>query len=1156
MGRLKHDLPNVVNEITIDWDYDFITKEYLQPTVLIDLGSVAKYKRGLTRRYQFRGLKSSLETQETIINAFDSIRNRYAGGGFILSVDLMPNQYGIEVGSVVRINTSKIIDPLTGSALDRVFEVLQTSVNLKTGAPKITAFASVESAGQFEVLTANTVMNDGFYSSEGTDLDSLPEVSGGVINSDVTLIGGATMGDAVYYHLGDLELASGVELTITQNVQLRIRGFFTRNGDIIGRGNGHAGGAGGTVFEESGTTTLSAQTGTSNYFATFLINASRNTYYTRTNEGLGTLGHLGFVRPPNSVKMYEITSIQTGAFVGHVIGHPFKGGGRYPEAQHLNISNRDGDTLEGVNTLDLRGTSGPGGQPLIYNREDTSPERHDIVQSGAAGGASGAGLVVICRGESVGAGSTVDLSGEDGSTPALFNFQIWGPGAGTVDVANGGGAGGAPGAYYLLIDGSATYDTSSSNVTLERGDPGILAGTNDVILKDQPNISGSLEFDVVNAMAGTDIGVGHFHDTPKDISEAAHFVQRIRPPENVRTTPITPPKYQLQNFIAPVTLTSGDATMIRLKDGSIQERIRVDFLPSLEPQAVDYEVQAKFWGEADSEYRTVAVPTNNWAYFDVEEGEAYAVRVRVRGINTEVDPSDWVSSGQHVAEGKGAIPSTPTGMSFSHANDGRCIINFDEHPDADFLRFVITRFDPWPSGTVQAEGPLTQFDLGYLATNAYIMYGVAQDTSGNNSADVSVAFTIPSVSFPSATVMYENGNVRLDITPGGSHPYPVEYYSLFYDGVEIARISDETHIRAVNWSGSRDFGLRQTLRGGFSGSTNTITVNPAPPSTPTMTAQVYGQSVTLRYSATPGDLPIERFVLYVGPTFGTATRFDDKAGTSTFTIKDEFQAGTYNYWLVARDTAGNESSPGSASAIVNGGDFTIFDNFEGHPSFSGTITNGRIHESSLLLLINNTMTFNTYGAQHQYFQDRINAGLTYYLPPTTTASYVETFDAGAIIPTAQINTTVVSEAYQGSPGVTWSVAFSADNSTWSSEDSTGSFIATDARYIRLTINATGDGNDIARIISASLQLSIQEQTESGTVVCSSGDSGGTAITFAKDWLDISAITATVYGTSSHKVVINFTDVANPSPPQFLIFNDSGVRQNGTVSYTIRGVVDA
>jgi hypothetical protein len=1153
ISSLRHDLPDVLNEISIDWDWSALQEQFLQPTTLIDVDSIAKYKKGKTKRYQLRGLRSSKETGQTIRNMFDALRSRFAGGGLTLKAHALPHVRGLEVGDTIRLTTSMIRDPLRGGTFDRVCEILETSRDSRTGKLKLLLFASVNAPGSFETISQTNVLDNAYYSLEGTDLATFPEIVDGVVTADITLTGGETMGDGIYYYLGDLTQGTGSPapvITGTDNVFLKVLGFCTR-GMINLVGGGHAGGAGATLF------TLNSSTILSNLHT----DASRALSYLKdnhpdlaTNEQQGVPGVLGNSVPSNyAMGNYSVSNDWYGILYAHIDQNITRGNS--DTFSRLPIINRDGSRLEGINDLDLRGTSGSGSRPFIRlrNGEGGDGWDYEIASPGLDGADGPGGFILLCRGETSNAGTQIDLSGSNGEYAALNGNTF--PASEPVDFSFTGSGGSMPGGFYLLLDGNVTHNTSTDNVTQNRGLSGIHPSTSVALLGTRGNEDQATLVWLEDNADGDlfDLNFGRSQTPQVDVGETGFYVQYVPSPENIGSV-TRPPKYQLQNFIAPVTLTSGNDTMQRLNDGTIQERIRVDFLPSTESQAIDYEVQAKFWGEPDSEYLTVNIVTNNWAYFNVEEGEAYQVRVRVRGNSSEVDPSDWVSSGQHVAAGKSELPATPTGMSFSHANDGRCLINFDQHPDADFWRFVITNFDPWPSGTVLAAAEQLQFDLGYLSPNTYTLHGVAQDTSGNNSAEDSVTFNIPSVSFPTANIMYEGGRVRLDITPGGSHPYPVDYYTLFYGGAEIARFSDETHLREINWVGSRDFGIRQTLRGGFNGTTNTITVNPSPPAAPTVTAQPYGSDVTIFYSSVPGDLPVKKYLLYVGATFETAVLYNEKAGDSGFTLKKETTPGTITYWVVAQDSAKNLSAPGSTSVQVSGDDFTLFNDFDAQPSFGGAITNGRLSGSALLLLIDNDMTWATYAAQYTTPQSRHNAGNIYFLPTSNTASYVETFDAGVIIPTTQINTTVVSDAYQGSPGVTWSIAYSDDNSTWSSEDSSGSIVGEDVRYVRLTINATGDGNDIARILSASVQLSIQEQSESGTVVCSSGDSGGTAITFAKNWLDITSITATVYGTSSHKVVVNFSDVPNPSAPQFLIFNDSGTRQNGTVSYQIRGIV--
>src|SRR6185436_13998236 len=224
---------------------------------------------------------------------------------------------------------------------------------------------------------------------------------------------------AIYYHNGDLTLQAGVTLTVTNNMQLRIRGLFQINGTLNGVGTGRLG-----VTDDG-----------------HQMHVVFNERYWRENRieaetYPGIPGYIGASRGYDGVylfaRFFVYLATREAAFTGSA----------HAVAPVLNLQ-VDGTTLAGLPD-DLRGIGGaPGGR--VEQELDTFPL--NVADRGGAGGSGGAGLVIICRGLSRGANGLIDLSGGDTTNKAFVVRE-------GVDLYPGAGGAGGPGACYILLDGA------------------------------------------------------------------------------------------------------------------------------------------------------------------------------------------------------------------------------------------------------------------------------------------------------------------------------------------------------------------------------------------------------------------------------------------------------------------------------------------------------------------------------------------------------------------------------------------------------------------------------------------------------------------------------------------------------------------------------
>ncbi len=453
---LKHSMRAVFNRIVLNWSW--ISGEFRRQTIKLDTDSIAKHGQAPIKVYNFRGLAANIATQSVLDQRFDAIRDRFSSPPLSISVDVSNRLDVMEIGDVCLLQLQNVRDMAadTVNPIDRAFEIQQIREDRK----RLTFVLAGSSAEAVPVAPAVNALPNAYYDQEGTELSTVVTITAGVTGAgSFNLVGDPSVANAVFYYVGNLTIAATTTLNISDNVQLRIRGFLTINGTIDGIGDGLTGNI-------------------------------------DVNPGPGPGGKVGFIgatRGGDGVD-YRPPDEDEWATQRPDAGTTF---GLHSSVPHLNLL-VNGNTLEGLPD-DVRGTSGgPGGKVL----------RDAVFQSlGGAGGNSGASLIIVSRGLSFGGGALIDLSGTDGAagTQAVLSEGAAEP---------GGGAGGAPGALYILLDGNQVVPIVATKLIALQGDAPITGNPmpRRVVLA---NLQG-LQFpitgfdDVGNNLSGVDHADGAF----------------------------------------------------------------------------------------------------------------------------------------------------------------------------------------------------------------------------------------------------------------------------------------------------------------------------------------------------------------------------------------------------------------------------------------------------------------------------------------------------------------------------------------------------------------------------------------------------------------------------------------------------------------------
>jgi hypothetical protein len=436
---LTYSMKQIYNRLQIAWNA--IDANPTRFTEIDDADSIAKWQASDVRVIEAFGLHGSIHSADTVRRLFERYRDRYSGPPLLTNVKARLALAALEVGDIVRLQSATakdFTDPRTSGTIDRAAEIQGVSLDWMNATLAFDLFGSTQAAAPLPAASTSQAISDAWFTSAGTDISGLAGVIAGHMTTNKTFAGGASNQSAgsIWYFNGDLTIDSGVVLTVSGNVQLRIKGVLTINGSIQGQGGGLAGVA----------DTLVATSWP--YF-----DPANRTPYNGVSVQLGQTGYYGSPRAQGGLReairnedtgTQSFADLQSFAAPATTIGIDI--------VPTLQIA-WDGTKVTGIPT-DLRGCSGgPGGK---WHFSQTHSTNFQTILAGGTGGASGAGVLIVSRGTAFGASGFVDLSGVDG---LVGNSASWwdNPAVGghflTQAGASGGGAGGAPGAFIVVVDG-------------------------------------------------------------------------------------------------------------------------------------------------------------------------------------------------------------------------------------------------------------------------------------------------------------------------------------------------------------------------------------------------------------------------------------------------------------------------------------------------------------------------------------------------------------------------------------------------------------------------------------------------------------------------------------------------------------------------------
>lgn len=380
----------------------------------------------------------------------------------------------------------------------------------------------------------------------------------------------------------------------------------------------------------------------------------------------------------------------------------------------------------------------------------------------------------------------------------------------------------------------------------------------------------------------------------------------------------------------------------------------------------------------------------------------------------------------------------------------------------------------------------------------------------------------------------------------------------------IAKTNSKQYVSRVTWSGAKTLYVGAKNSAGFYTPSSAVTITITSPSAPaSVTSKVVDNNVLLFWTApTAGSLPIDEYVIKKGTNLASAIDIGTKAGN--FTTVFETVAGTYTYWVAAKDTAGNIGAYTSTTSTVNQPpDYVL--QFDYTTAFIGTKTNAIIDsDGSLVLPTYTNETWSSHFTSRSWTtpQNQIDAGYPIYVQPVpASASYVETIDYGTTLTGNTITITTREDSIISGSTVSYLIETSLNGTTWTTIANAKVGYGIDFRYVRITVTVSGG---LLKLSLLNIKIDSKLKTQASSVYANSTDASGTLVYLTNDYKstgtkvfkDVQSITVTPAFVSGKQpiAIYDFTDTADPLSFSIYLYDSlTGNRISGNCSYTVRGV---
>jgi sulfur carrier protein ThiS len=604
-----------------------------------------------------------------------------------------------------------------------------------------------------------------------------------------------------------------------------------------------------------------------------------------------------------------------------------------------------------------------------------------------------------------------------------------------------------------------------------------------------------------------------------------------------------PPTLQLDSFgrkTPQITaFVSDESVMERVAKGVFKYNINVSYVnaSNLPTNTDTVEVQYDLLSsDTGVNSRSVFVPFQNGSanLTDVKDGETY--KVRMRYVSRVGRLGDWSVYSNHTVIGKRNPPSSVT--QFQAASDkssGQILLTWADNPEADTYTYEIRLQDnSWGSNDTQRVffGDSTRCFAKYLGTSYTNFYIKAIDSSGNYSLNAEQYSYVPApipditeIRHSYADTALTSATVTLEWDDVETSEFNIAYYEVIYDAV-IRTVKGNSTIIPANWIGERLFTIKTVdVHGNKSSGYSSSIIKYRPGSPADVKTQVIDNNVMLYWTLpTRTSLPIDHILIKKGIAWDTAQIIGEKKGE--FTTINELRGGEITYWLACVDTEGVKGDPVSVKTSVSEPPDFVFNN-EFIDDFSGTAVNAEFDGISLVMPVNNIESFSDHFVSRGWDdpEDQVSAGFPIYIQPSVNSGYYEQiFDFQQPLSSSRVTFTYQGSVVAGDPIVSYSVALSLDNITYTVFEGVTEVFGNNFRYVKIRIKVDEPTNlGLYSIQDIRVRSDAKIKSDAGNSIAVVADTLGTIVNFNKEFIDVQSVTLSPSGTTSANAVYDIKD---------------------------------
>lgn len=590
---------------------------------------------------------------------------------------------------------------------------------------------------------------------------------------------------------------------------------------------------------------------------------------------------------------------------------------------------------------------------------------------------------------------------------------------------------------------------------------------------------------------------------------------------------------------AGLIVESGTDQLYKKADGTIMSRMRVSWTaPTDASLLAGGSVYGFVKRSSASTWETRHIgeaSQTEFFVFDVEDGALYDIKVQYQNSFGFRGTAALVEN--HQVIGKTAPPEDVTGLTATLSAYGT-ELNWNPVSDIDLLEYVLKVGASWAAGTVLGRLRSTTYMHKAVVAGSYTYRIKARDTSKNESEnETTLAVTIAAPTLSEGVAVFAGEDVEISWTEATAGNFALADYAVymgatFGTATLLAAQKGTTFKQHVSWTGARNYWIvARDIAGNSSAALLIQAVVTPPGAVSALFAKVINNNVIIDWAQpSVGTLPIAGYRVLKGAVYASAVL----QGTinATYTALFEMAGGVFHYHVAAVDSAGNVGTHASVETIVNEPANFVLKYNQALTITENELTDMVLEGSAILGPADTDETYQEHfaavpdaalpdladlsiapaawfkgeaGTNAPTWQDQIDAGFDYWLEPAPEAGSMQAVvDLGASISGVLITLDWVQETIDGAPTVTPEIEHSADNSTWTSLGNVSqAYCAASFQYLRLTLAVSGSGNDdLVRISNARVKVAVHIIEEEGESRHQTSDSGGTEITFEKEFIDV------------------------------------------------------